>query len=925
METPRNKDLAHAAYPLLPAGQPGSAESAPWRRRHPTHPYCAGVLLMAVSLSALPALAQSAPEENEEDKAEAVVAASPGPTLGTVEVTGSAIRRADAETAVPVTILKAESLKAQGITSVDELMHRLSVNNANSGQEMVASGSYSGGASFANLRGIGSDKTLVLLNGRRIANNAFEGSAADLNMISFEALENVQILRDGASALYGSDAIGGVINFITKKNYRGGTIQLDGSTPSAKGGGQEKGISGSFGFGDLDQDRFNIMGVLSYQQDNGLPRRSRHFVDRDNNPHVHYTGWNYNAPANYYQGNNIGTPVADDRACRAAGHWPTGDGGCGRDAWDDGYWASPKKQFSAYTEALFKLSDNHTAGVNFFWTRNRIFAGSNPDPVRDIEVSPDNAFYPGNGITPLPGNWQLDTSQPVQAQYLTSAMGPRKQRNTNDGKRLMFTLNGKIAGSWSYDTALTYNASRLTDKYTSGWMDSARVRQLVRDEVLNPFAETPSTAAQRALRNAELRGSAISARGDVYAWDGKVTGELGDWFGAGPAALALGGDARHERFDSLQHQLVTRNEGSGLSPDGSISARRDVQGAYSELNVPLLDSLEVSASMRYDRYSQVGDDSNPKLSFRFQPVHSLVVRGSYSEGFRAPTLYELYDPQARTFASTTVDDPLLCPNGKVDTGAGGLQSRDCDAQFRALLGGNGALKPEQARNWTLGFVIEPIKSLTATLDFWWIEIDDQIGVRNLRDIVKTTPQAIHRKADGSIDYIDNLNENIAKTDTNGVDLALNYSWDTRYGLWSADFQGTYTGTYKEDRDDGKGWVSSVGKDNDTGVILPRWKHDFSINWSKGAWNAGITNNFQTSYRDWKPTDPEVVPNSTVGSFITWDTLVGYQIPKGPKVTLGAKNLFDKKPPFTDASSRGIDPLYYDPIGRTLYAHLSYSF
>ncbi|MFN5049722.1 TonB-dependent receptor plug domain-containing protein [Roseateles sp.] len=216
------------------------------------------VLIVMGAVAALPAFAQ--------DK------------LERVEITGSAIKRIDAETAVPVTVVKMEDLKAQGVTSVEQIMSSLSaVQMTQSSSQQVGSGT--GGASFANLRGIGSNKTLVLLNGRRIANNAIDGAAPDLNMIPFAALERVEVLRDGASSLYGTDAIGGVINFITRKDYRGGAITIGVDKPQMAGGESSTANVG-FGYGDLSSQGFNVFGFVDITKADPIGGEQRPFNQR---------------------------------------------------------------------------------------------------------------------------------------------------------------------------------------------------------------------------------------------------------------------------------------------------------------------------------------------------------------------------------------------------------------------------------------------------------------------------------------------------------------------------------------------------------------------------------------------------------------------------------------------------------------------
>ncbi|MDQ2736725.1 MAG: TonB-dependent receptor plug domain-containing protein, partial [Pseudomonadota bacterium] len=219
--------------------------------------------------------------------------APPSQQLERVEITGSAIKRIDAETAVPVTVIRMDDLKKQGVTTIEQVLANVSASQALQSTSQVI-GASTGGVATANLRGIGANKTLVLLNGRRIANNAFDSASPDLNMIPFAALERVEVLRDGASSLYGSDAVGGVINFITRRDYTGFTFSAEADRPQHPGG---KGYSGSMGFGagDLDKDKFNFNGFVNYQHQENINGTDRNF-----NARVPGGLSPTPAPANYY-------------------------------------------------------------------------------------------------------------------------------------------------------------------------------------------------------------------------------------------------------------------------------------------------------------------------------------------------------------------------------------------------------------------------------------------------------------------------------------------------------------------------------------------------------------------------------------------------------------------------------------------------
>lgn len=344
---------------------------------------------------------QAAEDDNSATSAAAVVAA-PTTQLQRVEVTGSAIRRVDAETAVPITILKAEELRKQGVTTTAELVQRItgsqSINNS-----AGSVGAATGGASFADMRGIGANKTLVLLNGRRLANNALSGTnsaggAVDLNMIPFAAIERVEVLRDGASALYGTDAIGGVINFITKKSLTDGALTLGGETPTHSGGGATKDMSASWGYGDLEEDRFNVLGVFNYNKQQNLDANDRSFAT-DYAPGRGLDQTSGTAfPGNYSQNGNATNPLANSN-CNGP-NLIARDGLCRFSTREFIDLVPQTEKTSFFGKTTAKLGDDHNANLEYFWSRNNNAVAVGPAPLTGLSLDSSSPYYPGNGITP---------------------------------------------------------------------------------------------------------------------------------------------------------------------------------------------------------------------------------------------------------------------------------------------------------------------------------------------------------------------------------------------------------------------------------------------------------------------------------------------------------------------------------------------
>lgn len=871
--------------------------------------------------------AQQATEEEAPPSTAAAVAASPEAAVSTtqlqrIEVTGSAIRRVDAETAVPVTILRTEQLQKEGVRTTEELVSRIVASQSNYNASRAV-GESTGGASFADMRGIGANKTLVLLNGRRLANNAIDGSAVDLNTIPFAALDRVEILRDGASALYGTDAIGGVINFITKTSVTDGQVSIGYDYPTHSGGGESRNFNGSWGFGDLENDRFNVFGVLNYDKQHHLSAIDRSFT-KDYQPERGLNGTSGRAfPATYNQNGFSENPAAAS-GCSGP-NLINANGNC-RYSTRSYIDALPEtEKTSIFSKATGKLGDDHNVSLDYFWARNNNTTIIGPSLVTGLEINPGTAFYPGSGITPAPTSFAIDPTQPVGVDFRQEATGPRVQYDQNTSQRLQLTFDGNVAG-WDYNVGASYNENKVVSSLHSGYTDDALITEGIANGTLNPFGEQTQEGLNL-LSSSNLSGDYQTAVGRVKAVDGRVSREIGDWFGAGPSALAIGGEFRKEEFSTSIEEWAGNLSSLGVDPAGSVSADRHVSAEYAELNVPVLDSLELTAAVRHDKYSDVGGTTNPKYSFRFQPIKELVVRGAYSEGFRAPSLYELYNPNFITWTAGDYNDPSLCPGG--NAAAGGLASRDCSQQFRNRSGGNQDLAPETARNVTLGFVYQPVRNLSVGLDFWWIDISGQIEEfpeASVFDNPETYSDRIVRAADGSIDYIVTGLANLGKVKTNGVDVTLDYRFPTSpYGQFGLTLQGTVVNRYDYQEQKGGAYIDNVGNyaSGGDGRVVARWKHALTASWAKGPYSASLTNRFQSRYRDY-----DTEGHERVASYSVWDLSASYTWNKTLDLDVGVKNLFDRDPPFSnqaDTFQSGYDPRYTDPLGRTLFTRATYHF
>jgi iron complex outermembrane receptor protein len=513
--------------------------------------------------------------------------------------------------------------------------------------------------------------------------------------------------------------------------------------------------------------------------------------------------------------------------------------------------------------------------------------------------------------------------------------GSRRDENINDQQRLVVSMSGTIAG-WDYDGAVTYNENKVKQNLF-GYSDGGIISKGVLNGIINPFG-AQDAAGTALINSAALSGNLQNAKGTTKGFDLHASRELADWFGAGrAAALAIGTQADHQSFlSAANHDFAAKVIAStGTDPDTHNEGSRNVYAAYAELNVPIVKSLDVTAAVRYDKYSDFGSSTNPKVSFRYQPTKEVLVRGSYSTGFRAPSLYDINSAQAYTNSADALNDPVNCPGGKPI--AGKSAAANCGQQFQTLSGGNKNLSPEKSQNATLGIVIEPLKDLSVGVDLWAIRLKHQINTLQDTDIIGdpvTFASYYHRNAAGDLatdgsqcpnpatcGYLDLRTQNLGNISTNGVDLSANYRLRTTgYGAFTFGLNSTYVHKYEYQNFAGDVYHSNVGVYFGPGQTF-KWQDTLNVNWNMGDFGAGVVGHYKSGYIDY-------VPTNRVPSYTTIDTFGTYKVMKALTLTAGVRNLFDRDPPLsyqTATFQAGYDPRYADPTGRTFYLRATYNF
>jgi iron complex outermembrane receptor protein len=852
-----------------------------------------------------------------------------------VEITGSAIKRIDAETAVPVTVVKMEDLKKEGFTTIEQVMASLSVSQSSTGTSQTV-GLSTGGASFADLRGIGANKTLVLLNGRRLANNAIDASAPDLNMIPFAALERVEVLRDGASSLYGSDAVGGVINFITKKDFQGGTVTIGADSPE-KQGGDSSNYNIGYGWGDLEKNGFNIFAMVDRQDQNRIGGTQRNYNTR-------YSGGLSPStyPANWAQGDLAGNP--NGPGCTATYLIPGKGGQCQMTTSSFVDYVPETQRTTGLVRGTFKLSENHELGVELLSTKSNVQTRIAPVPHGGLYLNyrrPDgtlNPYYPSAANPAYTDDLigQIDGLQTgyVGVKWRDLPNGSRADENINKQNRLVVSLKGTVLG-WDYDAALTYNQNKVSTNLF-GYDSDDIIAKGVMNGVINPFGANDA-AGSALLASAALSGNERNSKGTNKGADLKLSREVGDWLNTGhQAGLAVGLQYENQKFhDAANSEFAAKVASStGIDPATLNEGSRNVSAFYSELNVPLLNNLDVTAAVRYDRYSDFGHTANPKFSFTYRPTGEVLLRGSYSKGFRAPSLYEINAANSYTNSSQG-DDPINCPGGNPI--AGKPASSNCQQQFQVMNGGNKNLSPEKSKNGTIGIMWEPIKNLSLSADWWSIRLTNQISGLTDTDVLAdptTFASYYHRNPAGNLatdgsqcpnpvtcGYLDLRTQNLGDMNTNGVDLSAAYKIRTTdFGNFTLGYSGTWVHKYEYQNFIGDTLHSKVGIYSGGNPIF-RWQNTVNLNWAKNTVSGGLVAHYKSGYLD---QDEE----NHVASYTTFDGYGSWKALPGLTLTAGVRNLFDRQPPLsyqTDTFQAGYDPRYTDPTGRTMYVRATYDF
>ena len=889
-----------------------------------------------------------------------------------IVVTGSRIRRADYEGSLPVTVIDREDIDASGDMSLAELLRSQTFNTF--GSDKQRSGERWGNNNTISMRGLGPWYTLILINGRRMASTPTEStSVQSLSMIPLAAVERVEVLRDGASAIYGTDALAGVVNIILRKDYTGINLSYAIGRPSQSGGDEDSySITGG-----ISSDKGNITFGMDVQKQDIVYSRDRDFTQFGSS----YWGF----PSSYFAYLSPDDPRNPVGSFLTVGTFP--DPRCpaelGSDpefpwsfeetnAWGGAecryaYWGEAAKEAANDTKSFFidvnyQLTDQAEFFARGIFSVNDVTGVYAPSPgiglgmPQDAPQNPTNPDNPTNYLGNEFGGQSLEVDTDGDGVADMTIQGPFDlslgYRNVPGGNRdhgwddtlldYVAGLRGleewfggtewEIAAQWSEQTTDSQSEGELLLPSLQSEIDAGNFDIFA---VFGPYGEDEVAAASAATATSGYNG-----RHRIAGADAQITFDTLQ-LDNGPVPVVLGLEYLDEdyRFD-LDAQTKAGAFGGGGVAIQDNSGARVVKSLFAETSIPVTGRLEVNLAGRYDDYNDFGTTLNPKVSLSFRPLDSLLLRSSYGTGFKAPELDILHFSPYRTAGSWI--DSWQCSqtpedadgDGRADGGEDELPGgHPCREQWRFDVeewSANPDLDPEESENFTAGVVWSPSVDSSITLDYYHIQIKEQIWTetpQSMLDLELAQRQAgetgatvgrVTRDASGRVQTLRVSLENIEQAETDGLDLEATYSFGwAPLGQFTTRLLWTHVLSFEQDypRNElgSQDWAGYVGFPEDRGRL--------SINWNRGDLAATVVGNYIADQDGGRPWDPD---DDHLASFTTWDIQAGYTTPWNGLIAVGARNVFDRDPP-RPVSGSDYDMTQYEIHGRVPYLRLEQSF
>lgn len=876
--------------------------------------------------------------------------------LDKFEVTGSYIPFAGTQTALPVTTLDTKAIEATGVTTnVLEVLRKAAPQfsgNGNIGNSNanISSGSTGGGSQVA----FRNTQTLVLVNGRRMSYSAILASGGyqfvDVNLIPVSAIARIEILQDGASATYGTDAVAGVVNIVLKNDYKGMEVNAHYGFTSNTGKYEERSFSV---VGGGASDKTSVTFAAEYTQSDPIFNKDRDF----SNPTYGTASFGgvvntRTSPQQYYvlkPGLNAPPAGHTDLATLVAQgiYIPVNSSNLISGLGTEQQYSFNLSQYvtmilqNKRSSAMMNFEHRATDSITFFgdliYTQTKTYSQLNAQPITAILAATN------------PSNPTTQTMQ-VRNRFITN---PRQYFYDTSTIRGILGARGKIGDKYTWEAGANKNI--VDQSYTNKNVVNAVLRaDAVANGLINLAARQQAPGAVEA---AGFFGTALgNATSTLTTYDARMAGELVDLPG-GPVGFAVGAEYRVETLKQTADVYSQSNtfgweSATTLDP---FDSSRTVSSMFAEVRVPLIGksqnlpfahSLELDAAVRYEKYSDTDDPTVPKVSLSWRPMNEeFLIRGTYSKSFSAPTLFNLFGPGGIGFT-----DSLSVPK---------LGGGTISGQANARSGSNPNLKPSRSKNYTFGFVWSPkaIKGFSLTMDYFNIKQFDlisTIGAETILESVEalgaaspyasfvkfnsfngtavTAPGQIGTAAIDNV-YVTDTLVNIAGQKLSGIDTKIEYTYQHDvWGRFDANVSVGYYKSYEVKTLPDVAPFETVGLASNTNGTIPRWMSYSALAWSRGHWGANLGWQHIPGVTDVNGTGTARSPFE-VKSYDSFDLSARYtfgsdwKMVNGLSVRVGVNNVFNKMPPAAGGTftNSNVDIATYNPIGRLMFVEAKYTF
>ncbi len=830
----------------------------------------------------------------------------------TIEITGSRLKRVHLEGPSPLTIISREQIEQSGRVSISGILRGISANSFGSSKEQTGRAGGTQSQAGINLRGLGEQRTLVLVNGRRLANSPAIPDSQNLNMIPLAAVERIEVLKDGASSVYGSDAVGGVVNIILRRDLDANQLAIHIARPTQEGGdenyislwGGQVNNRDSFTYAITASTRENV-----FNRDREITRVGLSNYGYLGSYGVTIANPNSQGPAFISQTfadprcpTTLGTAsfpdsVVENNLCkynyaRHSDHLPD-TGIKSVYLYKDHVLDNGDSWFAQLTYSQFESDGTYAAtpqvGGSVLLPTMASNNPNNPTNGLSINFDTDNDGIPDTLVN---GPFDLDI-------YYRNVAGGLRETHVEDQSTNFSTgIEGGIKwfGGSNYKLGFQHNHNQ-TKELSMGLARRDFLQAAIDDGSFDIFAVNGSTdlnlAASFALE------SVYQSEFILSGLDFTLTTELGQ-LNASTITSAWGIDFKHHRYDSQFKDSFEGNQIDGRAGGGSAKGDRDIASFYSEINLPFSKELDVNFALRYDNYNDFGGEFSPKLGITWHINDSWLLRSSIGTGFRAPSLFELYSAANQSFPS--IIDTLRCEaagdadgNG-VDDSEQSIESLPINSVCRpvdiqTVTDGNENLEAEKSKSASIGFVYQPDKNSRFSFNFYRQEFTNQIAQFPLFDLLEIeadngSHSDIIRNQAGQIERINRQFGNYSGARATGMDIEFEYIWQTRFGTFNYDLDFSATLDYEIETIKGQGFVSIDGD-------IGRAGHRFTtgLGWKNNAWNARL--------------NALVIPSmeqqeTELGSWIPLDLQINYDLKFGGRVVFGIRNLLDDDPPTSQA-------------------------